>query len=166
MRLSEHRWAGVDPGNNRRRRVELAISARPDSRVQQSASHPAKKQRPYRPISASFKRQVQQIIDRSDPLVALHIGCHVSRCFLLTTTIAPDAGSKGDTTRDSLPEPLLTGRAKDVASNCYHGRGTIMLATTMHPDKPVAQGAERPVRHLDRPCQRAREIRHVLGCRA
>ena len=96
MRLSEHRWAGVDPGNNRRRRVELAISARPDARVQQSASHPAKKQRPYRPISASFKRQVQQIIDRSDPLVALHIGCHVSTYFLLTTTIAPDAGSKGD----------------------------------------------------------------------
>ena len=27
---------------------------------------------------------------------------------------------------------------------------TIILATTMHPDKPVAQRAERPVYHLDR----------------
>lgn len=50
------------------------------------ASHAVEQQRPQCTISACLERQVQQIIDRSNRLVSLHVGCHVTRLLLLIET--------------------------------------------------------------------------------
>ena len=78
-RPCQHSWAGIDPRDNRLRRIERAIPAGADARVEQPSLEVLKQERPQRVVAAPFEGEVEEVVERRNSLIASQIRRQCSR---------------------------------------------------------------------------------------
>ena len=76
----EHRQAGIDPGNDCIGRVESAVPTGSDTRIEKPTVEVLEHQLSQRPIAATLEREIEQIVERCDPLVSSKVGRHCIQC--------------------------------------------------------------------------------------